>query len=459
MVAQPRTAPRPALRLVGPIERPTPAQRPYQPVGAALDLLLAKEREILLEGPAGTGKSRGGLEKAHICASKYAGMRALFVRKTRASMTDSTLVTFEDKVLPEDSPIANGPARTQRHAYHYANGSEIVIGGMDKASKVMSTEYDLIVVDEGTELSEDDLESLSTRLRNGVMPYQQLIVMVNPGPPSHWLNQRALRGAMRRLLSRHEDNPRLFRKGAWTAFGKLYMATLDALTGVRKKRLRYGIWAMAEGMVYDDWDPKLHLIDPFPIPQEWRRFRVVDFGFTNPFVCSWFAIDGDGRLYRYREIYKTQTLVSDHAEEIKRLSQGETYEATVADHDAEDRATLHAAGIPTIPAYKPITVGIQAVQARLRKAGDGKPRLFLFRDALTSRDRALAESHKPGAMEEEIEGYIWAVGPGGRVNKEEPVKLDDHGMDVLKYGVAYADGLGAPPGVPYRPGTTGHRSR
>lgn len=457
MVALRRTSPRPKLRLLPPVEKPTKAQRLYVPVGAARDLMLAKEREILVEGPAGTGKSRGGLEKAHICAEKYAGMRALFVRKTRASMTDSTLVTFEDKVLPEGSPVADGPQRTQRHAYHYGNGSEIVIGGMDKASKVMSTEYDLIVVDEGTELSEDDLESLSTRLRNGVIPYQQLIVMVNPGPPSHWLNQRANRGAMRRLLSRHEHNPRLFRNGAWTAFGKIYMATLDALTGVRKKRLRDGIWAAAEGMVYDDYDPVVHLIDAFPIPEGWRRFRVIDFGFTNPFVCAWFALDNDGRLYRYREIYRTGTLVSDQVEEIKRLSGDEWYEATVADHDAEDRATLHAAGIPTIPAYKAVSVGIQAVQARLRLAGDGRPRLFLLRDALVSRDPALAEAHKPCSTEEEIEGYIWALGANGKANKEEPVKLDDHGVDTIRYAVAYADGLGGPTGTPYRPGTTGQR--
>ncbi len=442
MVALRRTRPAPQLRIVPQDERPTPDQRPYAPQGASLDLMYCKADEVLIEGPAGTGKSRGALEKLHICAEKYRGMRGLIVRKTRASMTDSTLVTYENEVLPAGSPITSGPQREQRHSYKYPNGSEIVIAGMDKPSKVMSTQYDFILVDEATELLEDDWESLTTRNRNGVMPYQQCVAAVNPGPPSHWLNQRANRGAMARFLSRHEHNLRMFRRGQWTPYGSAYMKKLDALTGVRKKRLRFGIWAAAEGMVFDDYDPALHLIDAFPIPDSWRRFRAIDFGYRNAFVCQWWALDEDGRMFRYREIYRTGTLVSDHAEEIKRLSGDERYEATIADHDAEDRATLHAAGIHTLPAFKGISRGIQALQARLRPAGDGRPRLFLLRDALTSRDTALAEAHKPCATEEEIEGYVWATGPGGKTNKEEPVKLDDHGVDTTRYAAAYADGLG-----------------
>jgi phage terminase large subunit len=194
--------------------------------------------------------------------------------------------------------------------------------------------------------------------------------------------------------------------------------------------------------VYDNYDPTIHLIDRFPIPAGWRRFRVVDFGYTNPFVCQWWALDDDGRLYRYRELYATQRLVSDHAGDISRLSAGESYVATVADHDAEDRATLHAAGIPTVPAYKSVTVGIQAVQDRLRPAGDGKPRLFLLRDSLVSRDERLVEAKKPLCTEQEIDGYVWTKTADGRPVKEEPVKVDDHGVDAMRYAVAWADGLG-----------------
>lgn len=442
MVAARRSQPRPQFRVIRG-GKPTPGEAVYAPRGAARDLMLAKEREVLVEGPAGTGKSRGALEKAYLLAEKYPGMRGLLVRQTRASMTDSTLVTWEEKVVPPGSYLLDGPARTQRHSYTFRNRSEIVVAGLDKPSKIMSTEWDFILVDEATEIAEEAHEALTTRLRNFVVPFQQIVASVNPGPPSHWLNLRANRGAMRRLMSRHRDNPKLFnaRLGQWTAIGRLYMATLDALTGVRKKRLRDGIWAMAEGMVYDGWDPAIHLVDHFPIPPHWRRFRVVDFGYTNPFACGWFALDPDGRLYLYRQIYRTQRLAEEHARRIVALTGDERMELTAADHDAEDRATLAAHGVPTRPAFKSVSRGIQAVQKRLQLAGDGRPRLYILRDSLDERDPGLADRKLPTCAEEEIEGYVWAQGAGGRA-KEEPVKEHDHGCDMIRYATAYADGLG-----------------
>ena len=262
----------------------------------------------------------------------------------------------------------------------------------------------------------------------------------NPGPPTHWILQRP---TLRLLHSRHEDNPTLYDEaGRRTPQGERTMAILDTLTGVRKDRLRDGRWAAVEGVVYEGWSRALHLIDPFPIPAEWRRIRSVDFGYTNPFVCQWWAMDGDGRMYRYREIYHTRRLVEDHAASILELTGSERIEATICDHDAEDRATLERHGVPTVPATKDVSPGIQAVQGRLALAGDGKPRLFLLRDALVDRDEALASAHKPTCTEQEIEVYSWPKGADGKPVKEQPVKVDDHGCDDARYAVAYVDGLG-----------------
>ncbi|WP_245808240.1 phage terminase large subunit [Deinococcus hopiensis] len=128
----------------------------------------------------------------------------------------------------------------------YPNGSEIVVAGIDNPVKLMSAEFDAIYVQEATELTLNDTEFLSTRLRNGVIPYQQLFGDCNPGSPTHWLKKRMDAGLTVRILSRHEDNPRLFTsKGELTAFGVSYLARLDKLTGPRKARLRYGKWAAA----------------------------------------------------------------------------------------------------------------------------------------------------------------------------------------------------------------------
>jgi len=218
-----------------------------------------------------------------------------------------------------------------------------------------------------------------------------------------------------------------------------YIDNLQKLTGILYDRLVLGLWKQAEGAVYDTYDPTVHVIDPIPIL--WRRFRAVDFGYTNPFVCQWWAVDGDGRMYLYRELYHTGRIVEDHARQIVELSQGERIEATVCDHDAEDRATLERHGIPTMGAKKDVSPGLQAVAQRLRVAGDGKPRLYLFRDALVERDRELAKAYKPLCTVDEFPAYVWQESKDGRPVKEVPVKVNDHGMDAMRYAVMYIDGV------------------
>jgi phage terminase large subunit len=111
----------------------------------------------------------------------------------------------------------------------------------------------------------------------------------------------------------------------------------------------------------------------------------------------------------------------------------------IADHDAEDRATFDRhVGIPTVAATKGKQVGIQLVGSRIRKAGDGKPRLFICRNAVVKRDPDLEARKLPCSTEEEIVGYVWARTPKGD-EKEEPLDKDNHGMDAMRYHVAYHD--------------------
>ena len=79
------------------------------------------------------------------------------------------------------------------------------------------------------------------------------------------------------------------------------------------------------------------------------------------------------------------------------------------------------------------------MQARLRPAADRRARLFVLKNALVERDETLAEMHRPTCTAQEFETYSWPKGADGKAIKEEPVKLDDHGMDSTRYAVAYAD--------------------
>jgi phage terminase large subunit len=215
------------------------------------------------------------------------------------------------------------------------------------------------------------------------------------------------------------------------------MATLDAMTGVRYKRGRLGLWVGREGQVYE-FDPAVHMINRDECPHFVRNYRVIDFGYTNPFVCQWWGEDSDGRLYMFRELYMSQRTVREHAEVINQYY--EPIAATVVDHDAEDRATLHENGIQTTPADKRMSVGIEKVGERLKKVGDGRPRIFFVRDALIEVDQNMKDTNRPTSTEAEFPGYVWPETKAQRAADEKPVKADDHGMDATRYMVMHTDG-------------------
>lgn len=434
-----------------PLNAPQPTVR-YEPRGGALAALMCRDREAIQDGPANTGKSYGMLWKGHLAAVKYPGMHGLLLRKTFVSLKASTLVTFRERILGPNSPVRFWTAKGDEAAhYAYPNGSKLYVGGMDNPGKIMSTEFDLILPDEATDLELNEWEALTTRLRYGRMPYQQILGACNPQAPTHWLNQRANEGRLTRILSRHEDNPTVTPE---------YIATLNALTGVRKARLLYGIWAAAEGAVYEDaWDAARNIVSRATIssrpddlygdcgiPRDWPRYLAVDFGFMHPFVCQWWAEDNDGRLWLYREIYMTHQLVEDHAEIIRRYSRwGATPHgdplprAIICDHDAEDRATLERKlGLRTLSAHKSVSDGIQAVAARMRAQADGRARLHLLRDALVQRDPVLVDARQPTCTAEEPDSYVWKLRGQGR-HADEPEKEYDHGLDALRYMVAHKD--------------------
>lgn len=437
---------------------PVVATQRYEPRGAARRLLSCRDDEVLMSGPAGTGKSMGGLMKVHLAMMKYPNAKALLVRKTLVSLGATTLETWRKRIIApsiatrEVTYYGGSVEEPAQYRYH-RNGSKVVLGGMDKPIKIMSSEYDLIFADEATEFLPQDWDAFNTRLRHGRMPYAQLIGACNPDAEHHWLKQRCNDGMTKMMESRHEDNPAYFNAdGTLTDAGRAYIGRLDKLTGVRLKRLRYGLWVAAEGVIFESYDPALHLIDRFDPPDDWVRWWVIDFGYTNPFVLQCWAEDGDGRLYLYREIYMTGRLVEDHVKTIMnivRRGDGTWREprprAVICDHDAEDKATFERhAKISTINAHKAVKPGLQAVEARFRPAGDGRQRIYLMRDCLVERDQTLKDAGKPTCTAEEIPSYIWAKGQDGKPAKEEPEKIDDHGCDATRYLVAERDLRGRP---------------
>lgn len=411
--------------------------------GGNFALGACRDLECLLDGPAGTGKTVAALFKVHMLLLMHPSAKALVARKTNTALAGSAIATYREMLDPREGVRYFGGNKIKPAAFEYPNGSIMIVNGLDKPDKVKSWEFDIVYINEATECTVEDIEFVRSRLRHGKIGYHQLIMDANPDAPTHWLNVRCNDGVTTRLLSRHEDNPRYFdiRLNDWTPEGREYIdGVLGGLTGVRLARLRHGIWAASEGSVYEgSWDRAKNVVKRFDVPPEWQRWMTLDFGFTHPFVCKWYAEDPDGRYYCYREIYYTKRLVEEHARQVKALSRwGEKDgdplpRAIFADHDAEGRATFERhTGLITMPAHKAVNEGIQAMAARLRPAGDGKPRLMYFENCLVERDPELAKMKHPTCTIEEFDSYIWDTSAGQK-RGEKPVKEFDHGMDSCRY--------------------------
>ncbi len=383
----------------------------YEPRGASAELFRHHEPEVVVSGPAGTGKTYGALWRLHLAALKYPGMRAIIVRKTLESLTASALVTFQNRVLSSGSYGVRpfGGSKLKPAGFQYPNRSELLIGGLDKPEKVMSQEYDLIYVNEVTELTLEDWESLTTRARYGVLPYQQVFGDCNPQGPGHWLYKRAQSSKTTMLFSVHQDNPALFDPVlGWTAAGKAYLSRLDSLTGFRRDRLLLGQWTAAEGAVYPAFNRQTHVkaVDC----SGWNTILALDLGASNPTVLLTIRHSGE-RIHIEREQYRPMA-----SAEIKASVMAE-YTATHADYLVADPSgkivTDDLIGRITIrKGQHEIVPGISRVTAAL-------PNLTIDPDC----------EHTI----EEFETYRYP--PGARALNDVPEKRNDHAMDALRYAV------------------------
>lgn len=415
--------------------------------GGASQFWKYKGQECILSGPYETGKTFAALTKLHALLVKYPNSRAFITRQTYKSLLSTAIVTYENKVLPIHPDSPNSPIRkygkSKPEFYEYPNGSNLLVVGMDNPDKILSGEFDFGYVNQAEEISLDAWEKLVGRCtgRAGNAPYTQVMGDCNPSHPQHWILHRA---PLRVFEQLHQHNPSLYDqvKKQWTVQGEKTRAILSSLTGIRKLRGFGGKWVAAEGVVYE-YIQSVHRIPRNQVPEIKSWYLAIDFGYTNPFVCGLFGTDSDGRLYLYNEIYMTKRTVNAHAPQIKKMIEGKRITAIVADHDAEDRATLHESGLHTIAAKKDISVGIQAVQERLKVQADGKPRLFIVEDALMEADSELYREYPgdlhPCCTEHEFPVYSWPESKDGKADKEVPLDLNNHGMDMLRYMVMHLE--------------------
>lgn len=451
-----------------------------------------RKREIIIAGPGGTGKSRGILQVIAYFCETYGKLRVLICRKTRESQTSSTLVELEE-CFPENHEVLNGPQREQRSIYHFPNGSEIAVIGLDKPQKVFSTKWDIIyfeeLTEEGVTLEQWELFYRGLRGNSPINGQHILIATCNPTFPEHWVRQRILSGECETYETRHEDNPRWhtgeldadgnYTESGWTEEGRSYIEGLRKMSGYTRRRLLDGEWCSADGLVLPEYNRDLHVIDA-RIEQhsgdhyitmgngeearliEWY-FLSMDFGFRAPGCLQIWAVDGDDKLYRVVEIYQRGRNLDWWAEAVCTLAKEFPFHRGVADcadpnainflNDRLGRTrnrSLHRLIQPSDKSGGKLH-GLDQLRWGLSKDSKG-PRTFLFKDALRyGRDTELKTKGKPTCLEEELTAYVWKKVKGGAAEAEEPdPNSADHAIDAATYAHVFAWKKDLKPNKPQR---------
>lgn len=234
-------------------------------------------------------------------------------------------------------------------------------------------------------------------------------------------------------LNKHADPEVWYEFMEWSDNPYLDGEEIRALEGSMDERTlqsrRYGRFAdAAAGLVYPEFDERVHVIEPFSLPKEWQDTVSIDPGLHNPLSAHWYAVDYDDNVYVVAEHYEAGRDVDYHAEAIKRISKeigwktdGQGRICALIDSAAKQRTLggvksvvelFYERGILVNPnVEKDLFSGIARVKSYLRR-DNGLPNLYVFRSCVHLID--------------EIKRYYWG-------NGDAPRKTDDHSMDEMRY--------------------------
>ena len=317
--------------------------------GPQTDFLAASEREVLFGGSAGGGKSYAILADA-LRDLVHPQFRGLILRRTTEELRE--LVQKSQELYPKALPGIKWSERKME--WRSPAGGSLWMSFLERdqdVSRYQGQAFNYIAFDELTQWPTPYAWNyMRSRLRS-TAPDLKLYMRAttNPGGQGHnWVKKMFIDPAQwntafwatdiesgetlrwpkghtkegeplfkRRFIpSRLSDNPYLYNSGD-------YEANLLSLPEADRKRLLDGDWDIVEGSAFPEWDRSIHVIEPYDIPNTWRRFRACDFGYSSFSAVVWFAVTPEEQLVIYRELYVSKMLATDLA-------------GTILDLEAED---------------------------------------------------------------------------------------------------------------------------
>ncbi|MBR2901167.1 MAG: phage terminase large subunit [Clostridia bacterium] len=294
-------------------------------------------------GARGGGKSWAMRMKLILLALNYDGIQILLLRRTLAELRENHLLPM--------MALLKGTAKYSagEKEFRFRNGSRIRLGYCDSENDVLQFQgqaYEVIGLEEATHFTEFQFLALSESNRaSGNMKTRfapRMYFTCNPGGVGHeWVKRRFID---REFRGNENPDDYLFIKSL--VFDNKfimennpeYLDTLMNLPEVRRKAMLYGDWDAFEGAFFPEFDPRRHIIDgEVDIPDSAIRFRALDYGLDMT-ACLWCAVDANGRVIVYRELYESNLLLSEAADKIIAATEkGERIRYTVASPDLWNR--------------------------------------------------------------------------------------------------------------------------
>lgn len=302
--------------------------------------------ETLFGGAAGGGKSYAQLIDSLLYALKYAKSKQILFRRTFADL-EKSLIRVSLELFPKEIASYN----TSKHTWRFKNGSIIDFGYIDNEKDVyqyQSAEYDVIRFDELTHFTEYMYVYMISRCRGANTYPKRIKSSTNPGGVGHtWVKERFIDiGEPNKIhnveLETGQKITRTFIPSLVTDNKFLltsdpdYIKRLDALPEKERKALKYGDWDIYDGVFFPEFRRDLHVIEPFVIPKEWNRYISLDYG-LDMFAVLFHAVDPKGNDYVYKEIHKSNLIVSEACQMLKSYMRGEPIRSVYAPPDLWNR--------------------------------------------------------------------------------------------------------------------------